>query len=268
MRRTGALYEPGSSALHHLDPRAKLLAVLAVLAIAITTTRMDLLIPLLLVVVLVLEFVGRISITSYWKVVAAILPLILILVLIQGLVHEGPTLVEVGPLTLTSPGVLVGLGLGLRLATMGLCFYGFARTTSPTDISLALHRSGMPYKYAFLATFAFRFLPLVQDETRTLLMAMASRGSAQTASKNPFARGAAVVRMIFPLLVGSLRRSGEIALCMELRGYGLPVKRTFMRVLKFRPADAVLMTCALVLLVGYVTVRLSGTVLFTVGAAS
>lgn len=246
------LYRPGTSFLHRADARAKLAVVLLVLAVALSTTRIDVLLVLTAVVVVGLAVLARITPVSYWKALALIVPLIALLTLLQALVQGGPGLVEVGGISLSRSGVFLGLGIGMRLFAMGICFYGFSVTTSPSDIALALDRLGVPYRFAYLTSFAFRFLPLLQDEARTLLTAMAVRGSSESGSSNPFRRGRAIVRMLFPMLAGSMKRSGDIALSMELRGYGMSGQRTYYRSPVFKPTDAVLLVGAVLLAVALI----------------
>ncbi|REE75462.1 energy-coupling factor transport system permease protein [Rhodococcus wratislaviensis] len=250
------LYSPGVSQLHRADPRAKMLVVLGVMMCALTTTRIDVLLLILAVVVAGLHLLGNIGLTSYWKVLTAVVPLIALLVLLQSIIQSGPALATIAGIELSRNGFLLGLGIGIRLIALGICFYGFSVVTSPTDISLALHRAGIPYKYAYLTSFAFRFLPLMQDEARTLLTAMAVRGSSDTAAKNPVVRVRALVRMLFPMLVGALRRSGDTALSMELRGYSQGGPRTFIRTLRFTRSDYALVAGAVLLGVTTVLLRL------------
>lgn len=232
------LYRPGTSFMHRTDPRAKFLLILCVLVVALSTTRLDVLVALTALVVLALSVLARITPRNYGKALLFIVPLIVLLTLLQSLVQDGPALATVGGLGLSREGVLLGLGIGLRLFAMGICFYGFSVTTSPSDIALGLNRIGVPYKFAYLTSFAFRFLPLMQDEAQALLTAMALRGSPENSTANPFRRGRVLVRMMFPMLVASMKRSGDIALSMELRGYGSKGRRTYLRQLRFRPSDA------------------------------
>ncbi|GAB3580066.1 hypothetical protein GCM10027445_49710 [Amycolatopsis endophytica] len=250
------LYRPGTSFLHRTDPRAKFLLILGVLVVALSTTRIDVLVVLTVLVVLALAVFARITPRSYGKALLLIIPLIVLLTLLQSLVQEGPALVTIGGLELSREGVLLGLGIGLRLFAMGICFYGFSVTTSPSDIALGLNRIGVPYRFAYLTSFAFRFLPLLQDEAQTLLTAMALRGSSENSTANPFRRGRALVRMVFPMLVGSIKRSGDIALSMELRGYALKGRRTYLRSLRFRPSDAVVVVVVVLVTAALVTLPL------------
>lgn len=195
------LYQPGKTFLHRADARAKIAAIIVVLVMALTTTRIDVLIALTAAVVLGLAVLARITPASYARALYLIVPLILLLTLLQALVQSGPAIATIGGISLSRAGVLLGLGIGMRLFAMGICFYGFSVTTSPSDIALALHKVGVPYKFAYLTSFAFRFLPLLQDEARTLLTAMAVRGSAESSSRHPLRRGRAIVRMLFPMLM-------------------------------------------------------------------
>jgi energy-coupling factor transport system permease protein len=235
------LFEPGTTFLHRTDPRIKLSAVLVVLIVALTTTRLDVQIALAALVIIGLAVGAGITPRRYAKALLVIVPLIALLTLLQSLVQTGPTLFSIGGVDFSQHGFMLGLGIGVRLFAMAICFYGFSVTTSPSDIALALNTMGVPYKFSYLTSFAFRFLPLLQDEARTLLTAMEVRGSREAGSKNPFKRGKAIVRMLFPMLAGSMKRSSDIALSMELRGYSHTGKRTYYRTLALHASDLVLL---------------------------
>ncbi|TQM11696.1 energy-coupling factor transporter transmembrane component T family protein [Pseudonocardia kunmingensis] len=254
----GMLYRPGASVLHRADPRAKMIAILVVLVSVLSTTRLDVLGVMLVVVVAALHVLAGLTVRSYWKALVVTVPLMVLLTLLQAVVQEGPVAATVAGVELSQRGLLLGAGLALRLLTMGIAFYGFAATTSPSGIALAVHKAGVPYKFAYLTSFAFRFLPLIQDEARTLLTAMSVRGAADASSRNPVARGKALVRMVFPMFLGALRRSGDIALSMELRGYGLQTRRTFVHELRMGRSDVVLVAATLALGLAMAAVRLSG----------
>jgi energy-coupling factor transport system permease protein len=243
------LFEPGTTFLHRTDPRIKLGAILVILIVALTTTRLDVQIALAAVVIVGLALGAGITPRRYAKALAVVIPLIVLLTLLQSLVQAGPTLFSIGGVHFSQHGFILGLGIGMRLFAMAICFYGFSVTTSPSDIALALNTMGVPYKFAYLTSFAFRFLPLLQDEARTLLTAMEVRGSTEAGAKNPFKRGKAIVRMIFPMLAGSMKRSSDIALSMELRGYSHNGKRTYYRTLALRASDLALL-CGVVIVAG------------------
>lgn len=255
---SGVLYRPGSSVLHRTDPRAKFVGLLAVLALALTTTDLAFMGVLLAVVVAALTILGRLTPRTYGRLLVVLVPLAVLVTIAQGLVQQGDALLTLGAVDVTANGLLLGGAIALRLCVMALVFAGFAMTTDPTDIALGVHRLGVPYKFAYLTSFGFRFLPLVQNEARTLLTAMSVRASGDPVSLNPYRRARALLRMVLPLMVGSLRRSGDIALAMELRGYGARRDRTFVRTLRFGAGDWAFLLVVVVVLAVVVFVRLAG----------
>lgn len=241
------LYRNGISYLHRADPRAKILALLVVLALALSTTGVENQLLLLLIVIAGLQALGGLSVRGYWKGLAVLVPFTAVLMLLQAILQSGATVATIWGVGLSSDGLYLGLGIALRLVAMGLAFYGFSATTSPQSICLALERMKVPYKAAFLTSFAFRFLPLIEDEGRALMTAMAVRGSPQPFSRNPVSRIAATIRMIFPMLVSALRRSRQIALSMELRGYSANLPRSSVHEIAFRTGDYVFMGSVVIL---------------------
>ena len=169
------LFRPGASPLHRADPRAKMICILIVLVSVLTTTRIDVLGVMLIAVVVALHVMAGLTVRAYAKALVFTVPLMVLLTLLQAIVQAGPAVAVVAGIELSQRGLLLGAGLALRLLTMGIAFYGFAATTSPSEIALAVHKAGVPYKFAYLTSFAFRFLPLIQDEARTLLTAMSVR---------------------------------------------------------------------------------------------
>jgi energy-coupling factor transport system permease protein len=99
-------------------------------------------------------------------------------------------------------------------------------TTTPKDVGLGLNKVGIPFKYAYLATFGLRFLPLMQEDLRTIQNARAVRGDPDVGSKNLLRRFKSLPMSFFPLAANSLRQSGETAKALELRGYGADIERT------------------------------------------
>jgi len=234
------LYAGGDSLLHRADPRTKFLGILVLLYFVLTTLVVPYMAAMLALVVLVLWLLARIPPREYAPVLATFVPLIAIVTLMQAVVRPAAGdayLARIGSVRLSSEGFTVGLAIGMRLMTMALTFAAFAMTTNPNDIALALTKLRIHYRYCYLTSFALRFLPLVQDEAATLLTAMSVRGSPDPSSSNPVKRARAVTNILLPLIVGSLRRSVDIALAMELRGYRDDRPRTYIRRIGMKTED-------------------------------
>lgn len=235
---------------HRLDPRTKLIFVLCYLAATFIVPQ-----PwwMLIGVIAILWLGANIPPTRYLSFLLFLLPIFAIVVLIQTFfIHGGPFLWEghLGPVTLraSQPGLEFGLRIASRLLTMGLAFVMFSMTTDPFHWGMAMYRWGLPYKVAFMFSFALRFFPLFQEEFLTVRQAFESRGSAALRSRNLVKRVRATGIAIPPVALSALRRSREIALAMEVRGFSYPehanVRRTLFRTIELRKWDYALITAA------------------------
>ena len=265
------LYASGDSFLHRADPRTKFVAIIVLLYFVLTTLVVPYMAATLALVVLVLWLLGGIAPREYAPVLLTFIPLIAVVTLMQALVRPATGdayLGQVAGLRLSREGITVGLAIGLRLTAMALTFAAFAMTTDPNDIALALTKLRIHYRYCYLTSFALRFLPLVQEEAATLLTAMAVRGSPDPTAANPLRRARAVMHMLLPLIVGSLRRSVDIALAMELRGYRDDRPRTYVRRIGMKAEDYWLFAGLACFAVASLTLKLAGVLEFrTYGGA-
>src|SRR5712691_1737433 len=243
------------SFLHRLDPRTKLIFVFCYLLISFLVPQPWLLFFLLIAAI---WFLAGIPPTEYYPFLLLMLPIMVAITLVHIFLIEGAPYLwstHLGPfhVSASSPGLHVGLDLGFRLGTMGLAFTLFAMTTEPFQWGMSMYRWGLPYKVAFMFAFAIRLYPLIQEEFIVIQRALKARGSNALASFNPLVFFPGVVTTAVPLGLGSIRRSQEIALAMELRGLNLPDEtgrpRVLFRDVRLRPIDvAIIASCPLVLL--------------------
>ncbi len=242
------------SFLHRLDPRTKLVFVLVYLLISFLVPQPWWLFVLLIAAIWAL---ARISPAEYYQFLLLMLPIMVAITLVHTLFIGGPPylwrLAGGGlSISISVPGFFNGLALAFRLGTMGLAFTLFAMTTEPFQWGMAMYRSGLPYKVAFLFAFAIRLYPLIQEEFLVIQRALKARGSNALASLNPFVFFPGVVTTAVPLGLGAIRRSQDIAMAMELRGLNLPQEagrpRVLFREVRLRPIDiAIIAGCLLAL---------------------
>lgn len=212
-------FTSGTSALHRADPRAKIALVLATLICSFLTSS-----PwwILAGVMGTLWLFGGLSPRQYWPFLLLMIPLLLAVFLI----HRSRA----------------GLEVGFRLAAMGVTFLGFSMTTDPFDLGIALHRSGVPYRIAFMIAFALRFLPLLHEEMSIIRNALRARG---------YQGPRTIALTALPLGLGALRRSQKIALAMEMRGFSyaeeMGIQRTILRDIRMGASDYFVIWIAIVL---------------------
>ena len=227
MKSAIAQYYPGDSALHRLDPRAKIVAVTAV-AIALFTRESFLALAVYGAAVLAALLLSRVPLAWYWRGLRPILWLIALTFVAQLLFVRGPALVSLGPLRLTTHGLETAAFLSLRLVVLVVAGSLLTLTTTPialTDglawLARPLRRLRVPTEeLALMMTIALRFIPTLLVEVETIMRAL--------------------VPLLVPLFVVSFRRADELALAMEARCYRPGIVRTRLHPLRAGPDDWVL----------------------------
>ncbi|MDN3238162.1 energy-coupling factor transporter transmembrane component T family protein [Glycomyces tritici] len=221
-----------------VNPVAKLAAVTAVSTTALIAS--DWLTPLLLLTALlaVVPFSGiRIAelarrLRWLWFAAAAVV----IVNAVFAAEQTGRTLIDFGPLEISTGALLGGTAIGLRVcvaATAGVL--GFA-TTDPTDLADALTQQlRAPARFTIGALAALRLLPLLGAEWHQITSARRARGL--EGGWNPVRRARLFASTMFALLVGAIRRAGRLAAAMDARGFDSEIPRTHAREQRMHPSD-------------------------------
>jgi energy-coupling factor transport system permease protein len=231
------LADPGSR-LRRLDPRVRLLWVILVWVVAAFAAH-TVALALLPLAVLGLSAAGGIGLRPYRAALVSLAVVGVQLFLVQAVFgRAGEVVLTLGPVDLHS-GSLAAAGIGaLRLSALCLSALQFAQTTAPEELVLLLVWARLPYRYAALAGFALRFLPLMESELRAVFEAQSARG---IDLGGPVALLGSFTRTLTPLLLRGLRRAEEASLSLELRGFGHAPSRTFVGSLRFGRADALVL---------------------------
>jgi energy-coupling factor transport system permease protein len=167
--------------------------------------------------------------------------------------RTGDLVFAVGPLRVTTGVLLSALGLALRIFAVALPGLLVFASTDPTDLADALVQNvRAPARFAIGALAAFRLVPLLGVQWRTLNLARRARG--MDAGRNPIARTRLFGSAAFALLVGAIRRGTRLAVAMDARGFDSGVPRTAARRQPFRGADAALIAAAFALAAGTLAV--------------
>ncbi len=155
----------------------------------------------------------------------------------------------------TTEGVLYGSAMGLRLVAMlvaGLLLLGSTRVE---EIAWGLTRFGLPYRLSFALTLAFRLVPLFFETYRTIEEAQRSRGLDIRRSALERLRG--VIPLLIPVFVAGLRRTDQLAVALEAKGFGRPGKRTSVVSRVMRAGDWIALAATVLLIVFFGVVRAS-----------
>ncbi len=214
------------SAIHRLNPVTKLVAMLCIIVIvfAIPVWWVSMLI---IVVVIVPAAVisgsgGRLLRLS----VKLLLPLLVVLVLVQGLFFPSGTtvLAEFGPAHVTVEGLEFALGIGTRLIVLVLCSLLLLLTTHPGALMSALTERGMSPKISYVISSTLQVIPAFRGRADSILLAQQSRGLRLKGS--PIRRVRALLPLLTPLVIGMFTDVEERSTAMEARAFGSSATRT------------------------------------------
>ena len=147
---------------------------------------------------------------------------------------------QLGPAAISDHSMWLALGIGLRMCAIVMPAIALLDRIDPTDMGDGLAQIlHLPARPVLAALAGARMTSLMAADWKALERARRARGVGDSSRIRSFLRGS------FSLLVFALRRSGKLATTMEARGFGAAGKRTWARVSRLRPADAVLMVVAI-----------------------
>jgi energy-coupling factor transporter transmembrane protein EcfT len=219
-------YLPGDTIIHRLDPRVKILSLIALSTLIFGATRAEiLLISLLLAAVLA---AARITPAQAVTALRPVAFFIAVIFLVHLLFTEGRPLMSFTPFPagITREGMVRGIYVSWQFACLVLGGAVLTMTTSPSDLVGAIERLLRPFSrmgipshdIAVMIAMALRFVPLLLEEYERLRTAQMARG-ADFGRGSLRVRARAVSTLAVPLLLSSFRRADELVLAMEARGY-------------------------------------------------
>ena len=245
---------PGSSVIHKLDPRFKIICIvlyITALFCADSYAAFGAIAASTIIIVLL-------SGLNVGMVIKSLKPVLFILMFtivanILWTTGEKP-LFELWIVKVYPEGIRYAFLMALRIICLIIStFVLLTYTTSPVALTDAIERLLSPFKkiglpvheFSMMMTIALRFIPTLIEETGKIINAQKARG-ADFESGNLLKRAKSLVPILIPLFVSAFRRADELAGAMECRLYHGGDGRTRMKVMKAKAGDfAVLMAFVL-----------------------
>ncbi len=249
-------YFPGESFVHRLDPRTKLLATIALIAV-VFVSRGFAGFALIAAFVLLTALSTGVHLKFLFKGLKPIF-FIIIFTFILNLFFQntGKVLVRFWVLKITSGGLRMASFMAVRLILLVISSQLLTLTTSPISLTDGLEslmrplsKIGFPaHEIAMMMSIALRFIPTLMDEADKIMKAQKARG-ANFETGNILQRAKAMIPLLVPLFVGAFRRAEELALAMDARCYRGGAGRTRMNQLKYTRLDLLAALAVLALFV-------------------
>ena len=247
---------PGSSFVHRLDPRAKLIAVLCYI-VALFLAKWWVTYAVMLAVLVLSVRISSIAPKSIIRGMKPVVILLIFTAVLNILYYPGEhILCSFWIFTVSLEGILHAFFMVVRILMLISCTFLLTYTTSPLALTDGLETLLGPLKkiripvheLAMMMSIALRFIPTLIEETDKIMSAQRARG-ADFESGNLIQKAKALIPLLVPLFVSAFRRADELATAMECRCYHGGQGRTRMKQLKYRPADWAVMAAFLALCV-------------------
>ena len=235
---------PGSSPIHRLDPRTKLLILVGYI-VALFTAVNWISYGVVLVFLAVCIRVSKIPLKS---IVKGMKPLAFILIF-TGILNlfftTGETvLVHFWGINITKEGIIRAIFMVGRILMLITGTFMLTYTTSPIALTDGLESLLGPLKkihlpvheLSMMMCIALRFIPTLIEETDKIMSAQKARG-ADFESGKLMERVRALVPVLVPLFISAFRRAEELATAMECRCYQGGEGRTKMKLLRYHRID-------------------------------
>lgn len=239
-------YIAGSSVVHRLDPRIKILITM-ILIIALFFIGRFMGFALFAVMLGLVIFLAHLPFKRIVKGLKPILFLVILtLVLHIFLTKGGKVLWEWSFIRIEEEGLYTGLFMVTRILLLIMFTSILTLTTSPLELTDGIEHLLNPFKrigvpaseLAMMMSIALRFIPTLLEEAEKIMKAQMARG-ADFESGSIFRRAKSLIPLLVPLFISAFRRADDLALAMESRCYHGGEGRTRLHELEIKGRDII-----------------------------
>ncbi|MGN1372751.1 MAG: energy-coupling factor transporter transmembrane component T family protein [Candidatus Coproplasma sp.] len=256
-------YYPTQSFVHKLDPRVKLLMLIAYIVMIFVANSFYSL-ALCAIVLFAAIIAARVPFSSVLRSVKGIIFILIFTSVLNVFFHGGETvLVNWWIIHIYLEGVIFAVFLTLRLFFLVMASAILTLTTTPVNLCDGLESLLFPltlikipvHVLALIMSIALRFIPTLIDETNRIISAQKARG-ADFETRNIFKKVKAIIPVLIPLLLSAFRRAEELGDAMDARCYSCGKKRTKYKKLTFTWRDGVAALVGAVLIAGVILLNI------------
>ena len=238
-------FYPTNSVVHKLDPRIKIILVIALIAgLFVAQSFWSYMACFLLITVAVV--ISKVPVGFIFKGLKPLLFIMIFTAVINMFFTDGRILFRLGFIRITYEGLIASITMVFRLFMLVTITSLLTLTTSPIMLTDGIESLLKPLKVvkvpaheiAMMMTIALRFIPTLMEETDKIIKAQSARGADFTTG-SLMSRAKAMIPILIPLFISSFRRADELATAMECRCYRGGEGRTKLKVLKLSARDFV-----------------------------
>ncbi len=258
-------YFPGNSLIHRLDPRTKLLMLVAyIVALFMAVGWVSY--ALMLVFLITAIAISGIPPKSFLRGLKPLMFILIFTGILNLFFTQGETvLFSLWGLTLTLEGLVRAIQMVVRILMLIAGTFLLTYTTSPIALTDGLESLLGPLKkikvpvheLSMMMCIALRFIPTLIEETDKIMSAQKARG-ADFESGKLMERVKAMIPILVPLFISAFRRADELATAMECRCYQGGEGRTKMKLLRYHRNDYLVLLLGVALIAAVCVLRSFG----------
>ncbi len=236
-------YYPGTSVLHRLDPRVKLMGTLMFIISLFAYGSISSYIVATAALITIIA-ISEVPPGFILRGLRAVFVLMLVTALFNMFLTPGDVIFRFWIFQITTQGVKLTIHMIFRLSYLVIGSSIMTLTTTPNQLTDGLE-TGLSWmkkihvpvhEIAMMMSIALRFIPILMDEANRIMRAQEARG-ADFSSGGLVRRAKALIPLLVPLFISAFRRANDLALAMEARGYRGGEGRTKMKPLVYQPRD-------------------------------
>jgi energy-coupling factor transport system permease protein len=240
---------PGTSIVHRLDPRTKLvLTVMYIVALFMAKSYFAYALMALALVAIIAA--ARLKPGVILRGLKPVVVIILVTAVLNMFFTPGTVIIQLWVVKITQEGLITAGLMSLRLVLLITGTFLLTYTTSPLALTDAIESLFAPLKkvrfpvheLAMMMSIALRFIPTLIEETDKIMSAQKARG-ADFETGNILKRAKALLPILVPLFISAFRRADELADAMESRCYHGGEGRTRLNKLEAAPRDYIALLC-------------------------
>lgn len=254
-------YYAQDSPIHKLDSRTKLMGVL-IYIVALFLVKNPWWYLLLFTVILALYHFARVPYGYLLRGLKGIIILLMFTFIFRLISTPGTPVAQLWIFTITEEGIIKAVSLTVRIALMIIGASLLSYTSTPRELADGLEKAfgflekvHVPiHDMAVIVMIAFRFIPIIIEETNVLMDAQASRG-VEFEKCSVWKKCRNIFSLLLPLFLSAIRRSSDLAMAMEARGYSGEGETSRMYPLRYHSGDRAAYVLMFLFLAGVIVMR-------------
>ncbi len=210
-------FATGTSTLHKLDPRVRVIFA-TVYCFVVAFSRQF---PVLLTAVVIssaLIIIAGLRLKEIAKRLVLVNGLIVLLWVVVPLTYAGEPLFQIGPLSLSRPGVILAARITLKSNAILLAFIALIATMTFSTLGYTLKQLLVPQKIIHLLLMNYRYVFVIEQEYQRLIRAAKVRGFRPKTSLHTYRTYAYVIGMLLVRAASRAQRVHQAMLCRGFKG--------------------------------------------------